>query len=76
MNMVERGALRNNAEVALCPVLPLNHAVTQATIGRTICKPGWTNAFRFPFRVTDKIKRDKLRAAGWTDGVTIIAAKT
>jgi hypothetical protein len=47
--------------------LPLNPAVTQATISGTICKPGWTKAVRPPLRVTDQIKRDKLRAAGWTD---------
>ena len=47
--------------------VPLNPAVTQATIDRTICKPGWTEAVRPPFRVMDQIKRDKLRAAGWTD---------
>jgi hypothetical protein len=46
---------------------PVNRAVTQATIGGTICKPGWTEAVRPPFRVTDQIKRDKLHAAGWTD---------
>jgi hypothetical protein len=52
---------------AFAEELPVNPAATQATIGRTICKPGWTNAVRLPFRVTDQIKRDKLRAAGWTD---------
>jgi hypothetical protein len=52
---------------ALAEELPLNPAVTQATIGGTICKPGWTKAVRPPFRVTDQIKRDKLSAAGWTD---------
>ena len=52
---------------AFAEELPFNPAVTQATIGRTICKPGWTKAVRAPLRVTDQIKRDKLRAAGWTD---------
>ena len=52
---------------AFAEELPLNPAVTQATIGRTICKPGWTKKIRPPFRVTDQIKLDKLRAAGWTD---------
>ena len=47
--------------------LPINPAVTQATVGATICKPGWTKAVRPPLRVTDQIKRDKLRAAGWTE---------
>ncbi len=52
---------------AFAEELPINPAVTQVTIGGTICKPGWTEAVRPPFRVTDQIKRDKLRAAGWTD---------
>jgi hypothetical protein len=52
---------------AIAEELPLNPAVTQATIGGTICKPGWTKTIRPPLRVTDQIKRDKLRAAGWTD---------
>jgi hypothetical protein len=51
----------------LAKELPLNPAVTQATISSTICKPGWTKAVRPPLHVTDQIKRDKLRAAGWTD---------
>ena len=52
---------------AFAEELPLNPAVTQATIAATICKPGWTKAVRPPFRVMDRIKRDKLRAAGWTE---------
>jgi hypothetical protein len=46
--------------------LPVNPAVRQATIGQTICKPGWTTAVRPPSSVTEQIKRDKLRAAGRT----------
>jgi hypothetical protein len=52
---------------AFAEELPVNPAVTQATIGRTICKPDWTKAVRPPLRVLDQIKRDKLRAAGWAD---------
>jgi hypothetical protein len=52
---------------AFADELPVNPAVTQATIGRTICKPDWTKAVRPPLRVMDQIKRDKLRAAGWAD---------
>ena len=52
---------------AFAEELPVNPAVTQATIGRTICKPDWTKAVRPPLRVMDQIKRDKLRAAGWAD---------
>ena len=52
---------------AFAEELPINRAVTQATIAATICKPGWTKAVRPPFRVTEQIRRDKLRAAGWTE---------
>lgn len=52
---------------AFAEELPINPAVTQATISATICKPGWTEAIRPPSRVMDRIKRDKLHAAGWTD---------
>jgi hypothetical protein len=52
---------------AFAEELPVNPAVTQATIAATICKLGWTKAVRPPFRVTEQIKRDKLRAAGWTE---------
>jgi hypothetical protein len=64
---VNRPSLRWGLAPAFADELPLNPAVTQATIDRTICKPGWTEAVRPPFPVTDHIKRDKLRAAGWTD---------
>ena len=45
---------------AFAEELPINRAVTQATIVAMICKPGWTKAVRPPFRVTNRIKRDKL----------------
>jgi hypothetical protein len=47
--------------------LPINPAVTQATISATICKPGWAKGIRPRSVVMDRIKRDKLHAAGWTD---------
>ncbi|HEY8033899.1 MAG TPA: hypothetical protein VIF02_16385 [Methylocella sp.] len=52
---------------AFADELPLNPAVTQATIGDTICKPGWTKSVRPHLHAMDQIKRTKLRAAGWTD---------
>lgn len=52
---------------AFAEELPIDPAVTEATIAATICKPGWTKTVRPPIRVTEQIKRDKLRAAGWTD---------
>jgi hypothetical protein len=57
--------------ISISPVcaeeLPINPAVTQATISQTICKPGWTKAVRPTSNVIEQIKREKLRAAGWSD---------
>jgi hypothetical protein len=47
--------------------LPLNPAVTQATIQSTICMTGWTRAVRTPFAIIDRIKSEKLRAVGFID---------
>ncbi len=47
--------------------LPLNPAVTQATIGDTICKEGWTKSVRPPYSLSHGIKLEKLRAAGLTE---------
>jgi len=38
--------------------------VTQATIGSTICAPGYTATVRPPANVTDKIKREQMIAYG------------
>lgn len=48
--------------------MPLNPAVTQATIASTICVPGYTKTVRPPVHFTDKIKRSEMAAAGlpWT----------
>ena len=43
----------------------VNRAVTQATIGRTICVPGWTATVRPPSSVTTGIKEAQL-ASGYT----------
>lgn len=47
--------------------LPINPAVTQANIGQTICKEGWTKSVRPPYAFTNRIKLAKLRAAGLTE---------
>ncbi|MGH6980466.1 MAG: hypothetical protein ACREFC_04600 [Stellaceae bacterium] len=43
----------------------LNPAVTQATIGSTICKPLWTKSVRPPASFTNKLKRSQLAAYGY-----------
>jgi hypothetical protein len=40
----------------------LNPAVTQATIGSTICRRGWTRTVRPPVSYTNELKRKGLRA--------------
>ena len=46
----------------------LNPAVTQATIGETICVRGWTRTVRPPAEYTYELKRRQIRAAGYADG--------
>jgi hypothetical protein len=48
--------------------LPINPAVTQATIASTICAVGWTKTVRPSYAVTNRIKLEKLRQAGLTEG--------
>jgi hypothetical protein len=38
----------------------LNPAVTQSTIGATICRPNWTDSVRPPVSYTNKLKRSQL----------------
>lgn len=45
-------------------LLPLNPAVTPATIATTICAPGWSRKVRPAYSVSHAIKLAKLRAAG------------
>ena len=40
----------------------LNPDVTQATIGSTICRHGWTRTIRPPVDYTDELKRRQIRA--------------
>ena len=42
-------------------------AVTEATIGATICRPGWTRSIRPPRGYTSAMKRRQLRALGYAD---------
>jgi hypothetical protein len=42
----------------------LNPAVTQATIGSTICRRGWTRTIRPPVDYTNVLKRRQLRQYG------------
>ena len=44
----------------------LNPDVTQANIGSTICKHGWTSTIRPPEAYTDELKRQQMRAYGET----------
>ena len=47
-----------------CTPGALNPAVTQATIGSTICKSGWTATVRPPTSYTNKIKAEAIAAYG------------
>ncbi|ADP84448.1 hypothetical protein [Pseudofrankia inefficax] len=47
-----------------CTPGALNPAVTQATIGSTICKSGWTATIRPPTSYTNTIKREAIAAYG------------
>jgi|SRR6185437_2119664 len=47
-----------------CTPGAVNPAVTQASIGSTICRSGWTATVRPPVSVTDPEKRASLRAYG------------
>ena len=45
----------------------LNPRVTQATIRSTICVPGFTRGIRPPEGYTERLKREGIRAYGYTD---------
>src|SRR4051794_1537573 len=62
-----RGAIR--ASWTLTPGV-LNPAVTQASIGATICRHGWTRTVRPPVFYTNGLKRRGLRAYGLTGGLS------
>src|SRR5258708_214889 len=46
----------------LCTPGAINAAVTQATIGRTICVRGWTATIRPPVSYTSALKRKQMTA--------------
>lgn len=48
----------------VCTPGATNPAVTQVTIGTTICVKGWTSTVRPPVRVTAPIKRERMAAYG------------
>jgi hypothetical protein len=52
------------AESALAESLPINPAVTAATIQSTICVKGWTASIRPPVSYTNRIKKQRLHAMG------------
>jgi hypothetical protein len=48
----------------------LNPDVTQATIGSTICRRGWTRTIRPPVEYTNALKEKQMRAYGETGKVS------
>lgn len=52
------------ANPAFAAELPLNPAVTQETIGDTICVPGWTKTQRPPAAYTSRLKVELVRREG------------
>ncbi len=53
---------------ATCTPGVTNPAVTQATIGQTICIPGWSQSVRPPASVTESQKRVAIASYGYYDG--------
>jgi hypothetical protein len=45
----------------------INPAVTQKTIGETICTRGWTRIVRPPVQYTEELKRQQIRTFGYND---------
>jgi len=60
------GRASRSAVVASWALTPgvLNPVVTQATIGATICRTGWTRTVRPPVSYTNDLKRRQLRVYG------------
>jgi hypothetical protein len=50
-----------------CTPGAVNPSVTQATIGRTICVPGWTKTVRPPESITEREKLGSMKAYGDAD---------
>jgi hypothetical protein len=55
---------RGDLPDARCTPGATNPAVTQATIGSTICVSGWTSTVRPPTSITNPIKVERMRAYG------------
>ncbi len=62
-----RGHGRYSSPDPRCTPGATNPAVTQATIGRTICVSGWTKRVRPPERITEPEKLANMRAYGDVD---------
>lgn len=45
----------------------INPAVTEATIGQTICRRGWTRTVRPPVSYTEPLKKAQIRQYGYRD---------
>ena len=45
----------------------INLAVTQNTVGETICARGWTRLVRPPVQYTEELKRQQIRTFGYHD---------
>jgi hypothetical protein len=45
----------------------VNQMVNQQTIDRTICRRGWTKTVRPPVSYTEPLKKQQIRAYGYTD---------
>jgi hypothetical protein len=48
----------------------LNPDVTQANIGSTVCRHGWTSTIRPPSSYTDDLKRRQMRQYGETGSLS------
>lgn len=45
----------------------INPGITQENIGQTVCVKGYTKTIRPPAHVTNKLKKQQIRAYGYTD---------
>jgi hypothetical protein len=54
-----------------CTPGALNPSVTQATIGKTICRSGWTKTVRPPARITDREKVGSIAAYGDRGSISV-----
>lgn len=64
--MPSLGWARSLPDAAMTPGA-VNPAVTQGTIGRTICRRGWTRTVRPSVGYTEPLKKMQIRAYGYAD---------